>query len=97
MATIFTIFKGFVATAVLSIPLAFAKSGYGFSGIMLLASLFMVLLSIHKLLAVHKAVGGGGLSELGEKSIGKCGKYLTDVLLFCSQLSFCLGYVYFIA
>ena len=93
----FTIFKGFVATAVLSIPLAFAEAGYGFSGSMLVVSLLLVLLSVHKLLAVHKAVGGGSLSELGEKSIGKCGKYLTDVLLFCSQLSFCLGYVYFIA
>ena len=97
MATVFTIFKGFVATAILFMPYAFVEAGYGFSGISLLVSLLLNLISIHKLLQVYKAVGGGSLSELGEKSVGKFGKVLTDILLFFSQLSFCLAYVYFIA
>ena len=97
MATVFTIFKGFVATAVLFMPYAFVTAGWGFSGISLFVSLILNLISIYKLLQVYKAVGGGSLSELGEKTVGKFGKVLTDILLFFSQFSFCLAYVYFIA
>ena len=84
VATVFTIFKGFVATAILFMPYAFVEAGYGFSGISLVVSLFLNIVSIHKLLEVYKAVGGGSLSELGEKSVGKFGKVLTDILLFFS-------------
>ena len=84
MATIFTIFKGFVATAILFMPYAFVEAGYGFSGLSLIVSLVLNIISIHKLLKVYKAVGGGSLSELGEKSVGRFGKVLTDILLFCS-------------
>ena len=92
----FTIFKGFVATAVLFMPFAFVKSGWGFSGSALVVSLILVLYSISMLLAVYKEVDGGSLPEMGEKTWGKFGKVLTDVLLFSSQFSFCLAYVYFI-
>ena len=50
MATVFTIFKGFVATAVLFMPFAFVTAGWGFSGISLFVSLILNLISIHKLL-----------------------------------------------
>ena len=84
VATVFTIFKGFVATAVLFMPFAFVKSGWGFSGSALLVSLVLVLYSIKMLMSVHKEVDGGGLPEMGEKTWGKPGKILTDVLLFSS-------------
>ena len=85
VATVFSIFKGFVATAVLFLPYAFVTSGFGFSGIAILASLCMVLFSIHRLLVVRKMLGGGlSLPEMGEKTWGKPGKVLTDVLLFSS-------------
>ena len=84
VATIFTIFKGFVATAILFMPFAFVKSGWGFSGSALVVSLILVLYSINLLLKVNKHLGGGSLPEMGEKTWGKPGKVLTDVLLFCS-------------
>ena len=84
VATVFTIFKGFVATAVLFMPFAFVKSGWGFSGGALIVSLILVLYSIKMLLNVNKEVGGGSLPEMGEKAWGKPGKVLTDVLLFSS-------------
>ena len=95
VATVFTIFKGFVATAVLFIPFAFVKSGFGFSAGALFLSLIWVLYSIKLLLETHKVIGGS-LPEMGERSWGKGGKILSDVMLFSSQFSFCLSYVYFI-
>jgi len=95
VATVFTIFKGFVATAILFMPYAFVKSGWAFSGGALLASLLLVLYAISLLLSVNKEKGGS-LPEMGERTWGRPGKILTDVLLFSSQFGFCLAYVYFV-
>ena len=73
-----------MATAVLFMPFAFVKSGWGFSGSALVVSLILVLYSIKMLLAVYKEVDGGSLPEMGEKTWGTPGKVLTDVLLFSS-------------
>ena len=64
VATVFTLFKGFVATAVLFMPYAFVTSGFGFSGIALCSSLCLVLWSIHLLLETNKVIGGS-LPEMG--------------------------------
>ena len=52
-ATGFTVFKGFVATGILYMPLNFLNGGYGFSAIAILTSLVMTLYCAHLVLEVH--------------------------------------------
>ena len=95
-ATAFTVFKGFVATGILYMPLNFLNGGYGFSAISIMTSLVMTLYCAHLLLEIHEKVGGGSFPEIGYKIYGTKGKIATDCSLFASQFGFVCAYIYFI-
>ena len=75
-ATAFTIFKGFVATAVLYMPNQFFVSGWLFTAITLLISLAMNLYSCKLLIEVHDKTGGS-LADIGFAAFGTPGKIMT--------------------
>jgi len=97
LATCFTIFKGFVATGVLYVPIDFKNGGYVFAPVTLLISLFVTLYCSKLLIAVSDRIGGGGFPEMGFKAYGKLGKIIVEIVLVASQFMFCTAYVYFIA
>ena len=53
--TYFTLVKGFVCTAILYLPRAFYKGGWGFSLFSLTLSLYLTLLCIQKILECRDA------------------------------------------
>ena len=97
IATCLTIFKGFVATAVLYVPLDFKNGGWLFTPITLIISLCSTLYCAKLLLAVNDRLGGGGYPEMGFKAYGKWGKILVEIVLVASQFGFVTAYIYFIA
>ena len=96
-ATIFTLFKGFVASSILYMPLNFINGGWLISPLALILSMCMTLYCAKLLIEVNKKLGGGSFSELGFKAMGTPGKVITDISLFGSQFGFVTAYVYFIA
>lgn len=97
MATAFTIFKGFVCTGILYMPLNFVNGGWAFSAAMILMSMGWTLFCAKLLIEIYNDVGGGSFPEIGMKCYGKVGKVLVDISLFFSQFGFVCAYVYFIA
>ena len=83
-ATAFTIFKGFVCTGILYMPLNFVSGGWLFSAVCIVLSMFWTLHCARLLIKVHTKVGGGSFPEIGFKCFGKTGKILTDIALFWS-------------
>lgn len=83
IATCFTIFKGFVCTAILYVPENFESGGYIFTPITLLASMFLTLYCIKLLLEVHSKIGGS-YPEMGERAFGKRGRACVEVVLVAS-------------
>ena len=97
VATCFTIFKGFVATGVLYVPVDFKNGGYIFTPITLIGSLILTLYCAKLLLEAHEKLGGGSFPDMGFKAYGKPGKIFVECVLVASQFGFCTAYVYFIA
>ena len=95
MATVFTIFKGFVCTGILYMPRDFVNGGYGFSSITILGCLFFTLYCASLLLEVYGKVGGS-LPDIGMAIYGKPGRIAVEISLFSSQFGFVCAYVYFI-
>lgn len=98
MATVFTLFKGIVASGVLYLPTSFVNGGSLFSAFALIASLLFTLYCIWLLLAVRAKLGGNlSFPEIGQACYGKTGRILVDVSLFASQVGFVCAYIYFIS
>ena len=95
-ATSFTIFKGFVCTGVLYMPLNFVNGGYVFSAIGIILACVWTLYCAKLLIKTYEQLGGGSFPEIGYKCYGRPGKIATDIALFSSQFGFCCAYVYFI-
>jgi len=95
-ATAFTIFKGFVCTGILYMPIDFVNGGYVFSLITILMALVLTLYCAKLLIEVHDKQGGS-FSDIGKACYGKWGKIAVDVSLAGSQMGFTCAYVYFIA
>lgn len=95
-ATAFTIFKGFVATGILYMPVDFINGGYIFSLITILLSLVLTLYCAKLLIEVHDKLGGS-FSDMGKVCYGIWGKTAVDISLAGSQIGFTCAYVYFIA
>jgi hypothetical protein len=57
--TAFVVFKGFVCTGILYMPLNFVNGGWLWSGSMIVMSMFWNLMCFKMLFQVHDAVGGG--------------------------------------
>jgi len=97
-STAFSLFKGFVATGILYMPLNFVKSGWLFSSASLIMALFLTIFCTKQLLEARAAMGGKiSFSEMGFKLLGNKGKYMVDITLVCSQFSFGCAYIFFIA
>jgi amino acid permease len=58
-ATAFVVFKGFVCTGILYMPLNFVNGGWLWSGSMMVVAMFWNLMCFRKLFEVYDAVGGG--------------------------------------
>jgi amino acid permease len=85
MATGFTLFKGFVCTGILYMPLSFVNGGYIFSVVALVLALILTLYCIKLILEVRDKLGGSlSFSDIGYKTYGKTGKWLVDISLFGS-------------
>lgn len=98
IATGFTLFKGFVCTGILYMPLSFVNGGYIFSVVALIFALVLTLYCIKLILEVRDKLGGSlSFSDIGLKTYGKTGKFLVDVSMFGSQTGFTCAYIYFIA
>ena len=98
LATGFTLFKGFVCTGILYMPLSFVNGGWLFSAVALVLALLLTLYCIKLLLEVRQKLGGSpSFSDIGLQTAGKTGKLLVDISLFGSQTGFTCAYIYFIA
>jgi len=95
IATAFSIFKGFVGTGILYMPLNFVNGGYVFSPVALVLSVLLTLYCSKLLLETREKVGGS-FSEIGLKTLGPKGKILVDIMLATSQIGFVTAYIYFI-
>lgn len=98
IATGFTLFKGFVCTGILYMPISFVSGGYGFSAISIVLALLLTLYCIKLLLDTRQLLGGElSFSDIGTACYGKTGKLMVDISLFASQTGFTCAYIYFIA
>ena len=98
VATGFTLFKGFVCSGILYMPISFVNGGYGFSAIALIFALMLTLYCISLLLDTRQQLGGQlSFSDIGTACFGKTGKLMVDISLFASQTGFTCAYIYFIA
>jgi amino acid permease len=85
IATGFTLFKGFVCTGILYMPLSFVNGGWLFSVIALVLALLLTLYCIRLILEVRGKLGGNlSFSDIGMATYGKTGKWLVDISLFGS-------------
>lgn len=91
----FTLLKGFIATGVLFLPNGFYNGGWVFSTCVLIFSMILTLICINLLMNVAEK-HPGSYSDLGRKSMGRCGKYLCDLTLALSQTGFVIGHIVFI-
>jgi amino acid permease len=84
-STGFTLFKGFVCTGILYMPLNFQSGGSLFSAFALIFALVLTLYCIKLVLECREALGGNmSFSEMGTATYGKWGKLMVDVSLFSS-------------
>ena len=66
LATGFTLFKGFVCTGILYMPLSFVNGGWLFSVVALILALLLTLYCIKLLLEVRQKLGGNlSFSDIG--------------------------------
>jgi len=82
-ATACTLFKGFVCTGILYLPLNFSIGGWGFLSIAISIAACVTLLCSKLLLEVNEKLGGS-FSEIGMRTFGKTGKTMVDIALIGS-------------
>ena len=87
--------KGFICTGVLFLPNAVLNGGYGFSAIMIFFGAALTYISAMKLLQVKAKIKAGSYTEIGTKLFGAPGKIAVQIAVGCSQVSFCVGMIYF--
>ena len=91
-----SIFKAFVGLGVLFLPYQFWDTGIIAMPTIMIGSLCLTLYCTTLLIECADEVGNS-FSEIAEAAYGPRMKTLTQVLIICSQFSFCTNYVYFIA
>lgn len=75
--TFFTLMKAFVGIAMLLFPNGYFNAGWLFGTFSILIISFLILVSLNLLLTVSEE-NEGSFSALGEKCLGKPGKYFCD-------------------
>ena len=91
-----SIFKAFVGLGVLFLPYQFWDTGTIAMPTIMIGSLMLTLYCTTLLIECADEVGNS-FSEIAEAAYGPGMRKLTQVLIICSQFSFCTNYVYFIA
>lgn len=97
-ATGFSLFKGFVGTGILYMPLNFIQAGWAFSTATLVAATMLNILAAKFLIETRVKLGGNlSYSDIGEKLFGRAGKIVCEAAIIGSQFTLVTAYVYYIA
>lgn len=91
-----SIFKAFVGLGVLFLSNQFWETGILAMPLIMIGSLFLTL-HCTKLILTVADDHGSSFSEIAEAAGGPRLRTLTEVLIICSQMGFCINYVYFIS
>jgi proton-coupled amino acid transporter len=89
--TYFSLLKGFIATGILYMPKNFKNAGWLFGGASMFLSFLLTVVCINKLLETRGKYPRSSFTDLGERSMGKFGKYLVDVFLTIMQIGFIIS------
>ena len=91
-----SIFKAFVGLGILFLPYQFWETGTAAMPMIMCGSLVLTVYCTTLLIATADE-HGNEFSEIAFAAYGNKAKLLTQILIICSQMGFCINYIYFIA
>lgn len=94
--TYFTLLKGMVCSGFLYLPRAFVRGGWVYMSVVLVCVSVLSTYSMLLSLEARKKLKATSLPDLAYKTYGRCGKFVLDVILVCSQSAFTISIIYFI-
>ena len=91
-----SIFKAFVGLGILFLPFQFWETGTAAMPVIMAGSLVLTVYCTTLLMATADQYGGE-FSSIAKEAYGDKARILTQVLIICSQMGFCINYIYFIS
>lgn len=94
--TYIALIKGYCAIAILMLPKSFANGGYGVSPLFIAGNAVVSTVCVAKLIDAGNHFKLYSYSLVVEKALGKRGRFVLDVMIALTQLSFTISHITFL-